>query len=321
MRLPQWYGYFIMNKKKIWITGAQGMVGQSIDRFLLKTKKYLVLKTSRKDFDQSNQVKTKNWIVKNNPDIIIICSAMVGGIHLNSKKPADFLYENSIITLNIIKAAHEANCKKIVFLGASCMYPKNAKQPFSEESILNGEVEKTNEGYAIAKILGVKYLDFLNQQYGTKHISIIPTASYGPKDCYDESKNHVIPALIKRIHNAKTKNKKEAVIWGSGNAKREFIHVDDMANGIMHIIENYKENSPINLGSGEEVTIKKLSKIICNVIGYKGMLIFDKSKPDGVKRKILSNHKLKKIKWKSSISLEQGIKMSYEEFLTITKSL
>ena len=309
-----------MKKTKVWITGANGMVGQSLSRNLMHKINYDVLKTTRKDFDQTNQLKTKNWIIKNKPDVIIITSALVGGIQLNSKIPADFLYKNSIIALNIIQAAHNANCKKIVFLGASCMYPKKSKQPFDENSILEGKVEETNEGYAISKILGLKFIQLLNDQHNSKHISIIPTASYGPNDCYDETKNHVIPALIKKIYDAKKNNKKRITLWGSGLAKREFIHVDDMANGIIHILENYKEKTPINLGTGEEVTIKKLANTISKIIGYNGEIIFDKTKPDGVKRKILSNEKIKKIKWKSKITLKIGLEMAYQEYLKTIKS-
>ena len=305
----------MMKKNKIWITGSNGMVGQALNRSLVKKNNYEVIKTTRKNFDQTNQNKTKNWIIKNQPDVIIITSALVGGIQLNSKIPADFLYENSMISLNIIRAAHEAKCGKIIFLGASCMYPKKAKQPFEEESILDGKVEETNEGYAISKILGIKFIQLLNQQYGTSHIGIIPRASYGPNDCYDENKNHVIPALIKKIHNAKIKRQKNIILWGTGKAKREFIHVDDMARGILHIIENYKDKGVINLGTGEEITISKLSNTIADIIGYTGSIGFDKTKPDGIKRKILSDKKIKKLKWKSEISLEEGLKLAYLDYL------
>ena len=199
------------------------------------------------------------------------------------------------------------------------MYPKLAKQPFKESQLLDGKIEETNEGYAISKILGIKYIELLNQQHDCSHIGIIPTASYGPKDCYDENKNHVIPALIKKIHNAKIRNLKNITLWGTGKVKREFIHVDDMADGIMHILENYKEKSPINLGTGEEVTIEKLSKIISKIIGYTGKINFDKTKPDGIKRKVLSNEKLKKLKWKSKISLEEGLKLTYFDYKKLSK--
>lgn len=306
-------------KNKVWITGFNGMVGQALNRNLMQNSNYKVLKTTRKILDQTNQNKTQKWISENKPDVIIITSALVGGIQINSKIPADFLYENAIMGLNIIKAAHESNCRKIIFLGASCMYPKVAKQPFEENQILDGKVEETNEGYAISKILGIKYIQLLNKQHGCSHIGIIPTASYGPNDCYDENKNHVIPALIKKIHNAKMKKQKSITLWGTGKAKREFIHVDDMASGIIHILENYRENSPINLGTGEEVTIAKLSKTISKIIGYTGNINFDEKKPDGIKRKILSNKKLEKLKWKSRISLEKGLELAYLDYQNYLK--
>tara|TARA_Y100000389_G_C17429932_1_gene501939 strand:- start:552 stop:1487 length:936 start_codon:yes stop_codon:yes gene_type:complete len=306
-------------KNKVWITGFNGMVGQALNRNLMQNSNYNVLKTTKKILDQTNQNKTQKWISQNKPDVIIITSALVGGIQINSKIPADFLYENAIMSLNIIKAAHESNCRKIIFLGASCMYPKYAKQPFEENQILNGMVEETNEGYAISKILGIKYIQLLNKQHGCSHIGIIPTASYGPNDCYDENKNHVIPALIKKIHNAKMKKKNSITLWGTGKAKREFIHVDDMASGIIHILENYSENSPINLGTGEEVTIAKLSKTISKIIGYTGSINFDIKKPDGIKRKILSNEKLEKLKWKSRISLEKGLELAYLDYQNYLK--
>jgi|TARA_Y100000022_G_scaffold30717_1_gene24039 GDP-L-fucose synthase len=301
-------------KNKIWITGY-GMVGKSLIKNLLNNSYYEVLRTKRSDFNQINQIKTKNWIIKNKPDTIIITSALVGGIHINSRIPADFLYENSMINLNIINAAHENGCKKIVFLGASCMYPKFGKQPFKEELIFDGKIEETNEGYGLSKILGLKFIEMLNKQYKSSHLSIIPAASYGPNDCYDEQKNHVIPALIKKFHESKTKNKKNIKIWGTGNIKREFIHVDDMADGIMHIIKNYKDKEPINLGTGEEISIKNLSLLIQKVVGYEGQVVFDNTKPDGIKRKILDNSKIKKLKWKPKIPLKEGLEQSYKDFL------
>ncbi len=291
------------------------MVGKSLIKNLLNNSYYEVLRTKRSDFNQINQIKTKNWIIKNKPDTIIITSALVGGIHINSRIPADFLYENSMINLNIINAAHENGCKKIVFLGASCMYPKFGKQPFKEELIFDGKIEETNEGYGLSKILGLKFIEMLNKQYKSSHLSIIPAASYGPNDCYDEQKNHVIPALIKKFHDSKTKNKKKIKIWGTGNIKREFIHVDDMADGIMHIIKNYKDKEPINLGTGEEISIKNLSLLIQKVVGYEGQVVFDNTKPDGIKRKILDNSKIKKLKWKPKIPLKEGIEQSYKDFL------
>jgi len=302
-----------MMKDKVWITG-NGMVGKALAKKLSINDNYKLLITEKEYLDQTDQEKTNNWVKENKPQIIIITSALVGGIQINSKIPATFLYENSMINLNIIKSAHENGCKKIVFLGASCMYPKLGKQPFKEDLILDGKIEDTNEGYGVSKILGSKFIEMLNKQYNSSHISIIPAASYGPNDCYDENKNHVIPALIQKLHEAKIKNKKSIKIWGTGKVKREFIHVDDMADGIIHILKNYKEKSPINLGTGEEISIENLVFLIKKIVGYKGEIIFDKTKPDGIKRKILDNSKIKKLKWSPKINLKDGITSSYEEY-------
>ena len=290
------------------------MVGKALAKKLSINDNYKILITEKEYLDQTDQEKTNNWVKENKPQIIIITSALVGGIQINSKIPATFLYENSMINLNIIKSAHENGCKKIVFLGASCMYPKLGKQPFKEDLILDGKIEDTNEGYGVSKILGSKFIEMLNKQYNSSHISIIPAASYGPNDCYDENKNHVIPALIQKLHEAKIKNKKSIKIWGTGKVKREFIHVDDMADGIIHILKNYKEKSPINLGTGEEISIENLVFLIKKIVGYKGEIIFDKTKPDGIKRKILDNSKIKKLKWSPKINLKDGITSSYEEY-------
>ncbi|MBT7523252.1 MAG: GDP-L-fucose synthase [Gammaproteobacteria bacterium] len=306
-----------MKKNKVWITG-NGMVGKALVKRLSSIDKYEVLVTKKNKLDQTNQKKVGNWVIKNKPDTIIITSALVGGIQLNSKIPATFLYQNSMINLNIINAAHQNNCNKIIFLGASCMYPRNGEQPFKEDSILDGKIEETNEGYGISKIVGLKMIQMLNQQFNTSHISIIPAASYGPNDCYDEAKNHVVPAMLKKFHDAKNNGKKSVTIWGTGKVKREFIHVDDMADGIIHIMKNYKDNTPINLGTGEEITIKRLAILIKKIVGYKGVIIFDEKKPDGIKRKILCHEKLKKLKWKHTLSLEEGIKRSYEEYILNT---
>lgn len=291
------------------------MVGKSLAKKLANNKNYELLSTTKSELDQTNQDKTDNWIKNNQPNIIIITSALVGGIQLNSKIPATFLYQNSMINLNIINAARNNNCQKIVFLGASCMYPKNSSQPFKEDSIFDGKIEETNEGYGISKLIGLKMIEMINSQYNQSHITIIPAASYGPNDCYDETKNHVIPALIKKFHNAKIQNKDNVTIWGSGKPKREFIHVDDMASGIIHILENYKDNSPINLGTGKEYTIKEIANTIKDVVGYNGKISFDSSKPDGIKRKILDNKKLKRLGWDPKITIKDGIESTYQDFL------
>jgi len=303
------------NKKKIWVTGSTGMVGQALKRSIISSETYNIIETKRSDLDQTNQNETNIWLKKNKPDIIIITSALVGGIQVNSKYPLDFLYQNSMIALNIINSANKTGCEKLIFLGASCMYPRDTSQPFKESSILDGKVEETNEGYGLAKILGTKLTEFMNFQHNRKYISIIPAASYGPNDCYDEKTNHVIPALIQKFHNAKINKFKSVDVWGTGKPKREFLHVDDMASGIMFLLDNYCDNKPINLGTGEEVTIKELAYLVSEVVNYKGNIVFDDSKPDGIPRKILDSSRILKLGWKPSISLLKGLEKTYKIYL------
>tara|TARA_B100000767_G_scaffold67712_1_gene64202 strand:- start:1377 stop:2309 length:933 start_codon:yes stop_codon:yes gene_type:complete len=303
------------NNKKIWITGSTGMVGQALKRSIISSDSYNIVESTRSDLNQINQKETNVWLKKNKPDVIIITSALVGGIQVNSKYPLDFLYQNAMIALNIINSANEIGCEKLIFLGASCMYPKDTSQPFKESSILDGKVEETNEGYGLAKILGTKLVEFMNLQHNRKYISIIPAASYGPNDCYDEKTNHVIPALIQKFHNAKINKSDSVEVWGTGEAKREFLHVDDMASGIIFLLENYFDNKPVNLGTGEEVTIKELAYLVSEVVDYKGNIVFDTSKPDGIPRKILDSSKILKLGWKPSISLLKGLKKTYKVYL------
>lgn len=302
-------------KNKIWITAANGMVGKAIIKRLSSSDSYDIISTTRKDLEQTSQIDVENWMKKNRPNCVIICSSMVGGIHYNDEKAADFLYNNSLIALNIIHSAQKFNCQKVVFLGASCMYPKNASQPLKEESIMTGEIEKTNLGYGLSKILGTKLIELYNKQFKTDFKCIIPAASYGPNDCFNQEKNHVIPALLMKLHNAKVNHINEVEIWGSGNALREFIHVDDMADGIIHILEHYRGKAEINLGSGEEISIKNLVKLMSKIINYNGKIIYNNEKPEGVKRKFLDSSKIKKLGWSPKINLEEGIKKMYEEYL------
>lgn len=305
-----------MKKTKVWITGANGMVGKSLANHIRKEKVYDLIETTRNDFDQTNQEALDSWFRSHKPNIVLITSALVGGIQYNSSHQADFLYENSMILLNILNASLKYCASKVIVLGASCMYPKNSKQPFKESSIMSGNVEPTNEGYAISKILGLKYVQMINQQFHKNYTCIIPAASYGPNDSYDTSKNHVIPALIKKMHYAKINKKNEVVLWGSGDVKREFIYIDDMTNGILHILKNYKMNEPINLGTGSEISIKNLASLISEIIGFNGKIIFDKTKPNGVERKILDSSKVKKLGWSHTTSLEDGIIKTYQNYLS-----
>tara|TARA_Y200000002_G_scaffold71953_2_gene56341 strand:- start:1288 stop:2232 length:945 start_codon:yes stop_codon:yes gene_type:complete len=303
-----------INMKKIWITASDGMVGKSLIRRLKNDNKYKVISTNRRDFDQTIQASVEEWLKLNSPDHIIICSSLVGGIHYNDSASAEILYTNSQINLNIINSAFKNGCRNLIFLGASCMYPKNVNQPLDENSLMAGKIEETNLGYGLSKILGANLVELYNKQYNTSYKCIIPAASYGPNDCFDDKKNHVIPALMNKIHIAKIENKSSINVWGSGNALREFIHVDDMADGIIYIMENYKGKSSINLGSGEEVSIRTLVKALCKIINYNGDINYDTSKPEGVKRKILNSSKLQEIGWFPKIPLEKGLEEMYEYY-------
>lgn len=302
-----------MSNKKIWITGSSGMLGKRLCP-ILKSLGNSILEGNTKIFDQTIQKNVRDWLKINMPDEIIVTSALVGGINFNLSNSTEFLYKNSMIALNIIQAAHDLNIKSLVFLGSSCMYPKNAKQPIEESSLNKGEIEFTNESYGIAKILGVKLIEKINTQYNRKYLTIVPTAAFGPGDIYDKKKSHVIPAMIMNFHNAKVNNIKKITFWGTGEARREFIFVDDMAEGILFIRDNFKGNEMINLGTGIEVKIKELAFIIAEITGYKGEIIFDKSKPEGVMRKILDNKKIKDLGWKPKYSLEEGLEITYKDY-------
>ena len=301
----------MMKKNKIWITG-KGMVGKALIKTLSKDDKYEVISTSRKKLDQTNQKITDNWIKKNKPDTIIITSALVGGIQLNSRIPATFLYENSLINLNIINSAHVHGCKKIVFLGASCMYPKKSKQPFKEETIFEGKVEETNEGYGISKLIGLKMIEMINQQYNKSHITIIPAASFGPNDCYDETKNHVIPALIQKFNNAE--KGKSVVCWGDGTPMREFTYVDDLADACLFAMNHYENAELINVGSGEDVSIRDLANMVAGVVGYDGEIEWDTSRPNGTPKRPLDYSKISSLGWKPKHTLKEGLQKTYDWF-------
>ena len=311
--------------KKIFLAGHKGMVGSAILRLLNKnfSDKYEVLTVDRNTCDLRNQIDVRNFMSENNPDAVIIAAAKVGGIHANNVYPADFIYENLSIQNNLIHESYLCGISRLLFLGSSCIYPRDAEQPMNESALLSGKLEKTNEPYAIAKIAGIKMCESYNRQYGTDFRSIMPTNLYGEGDNFHLENAHVLPALIRRFHEAVENKSKEVAIWGTGSVYREFLHVDDMADASMFIFNLnqslYKSNtssmeSHINVGSGNEVTIKDLAYIIGDVVGFKGNLSFDTSKPDGTPRKLLDSSKIEKIGWKSSISLKKGIQMTYDWF-------
>ncbi len=300
--------------KKIWVAGHNGMVGSALLR-RLKAEKCQPITADRQTLDLTNQSETQNWIAQNKPDAILMAAARVGGIKANSNYPAEFIYENLAIQTNIIHAAYLNKTEKLLFLGSSCIYPKEAKQPITEDALLTGTLEPTNEAYAIAKITGIKMCQAYRKQYGCDFISIMPPNLYGPNDNYDIENSHVVAAMIKRFSDAKKNRDKTVTIWGSGKPLREIMHVDDLADAAVFIIQHYSDLEPINCGSGEEVSILNLAHLVAEIIGYKGNILSDETQPDGVTRKLLDNSKLNALGWKSSISLKKGLEQVCNEAL------
>ena len=316
-----------VNNKKIsvFIAGHQGMVGSAIARQLKNNNSYKILTRKRDELNLTSQNDVANFFQTESIDQVYLAAAKVGGIVANNDYPADFIYENLMIQSNIIHSAHIGGVNKLLFLGSSCIYPCLAKQPMKEKSLLAGKLESTNEPYAIAKIAGIKLCESYNRQYGRDYRSVMPTNLYGPHDNFHSKKSHVIPGLIRRIHEAKLNNLQEVVAWGSGKPMREFLYVDDMAAASIHIMglesSIYEKNtepmlSHINIGTGIDCSIRELVTIIAKVIGYKGKISFDTSKPDGTPRKLLDVSKLKSLGWEYKFSLEEGIRRTYEWFLS-----
>ena len=305
-----------MNKTdKVYIAGHRGLVGSAIVRNL-KNKGYdnLLLRTSE-ELDLTNQADVNRFYETEKPDYTFLAAAKVGGIHANDTYPADFIRVNIQIQTNIVDAAYRNNTKKLLFLGSSCIYPKFASQPMKEEHLLTGELEPTNEWYAIAKIAGIKMCQAYQKQYGFNAISLMPTNLYGPGDNFNLENSHVMPALIRKFHDAKIKNLSEVEVWGTGTPKREFLHVDDMADASVYLMDHYDGEMFVNVGVGEDVSIKELAESVKKVIGYEGGLKFDASKPDGTPRKLLDVSKLNAIGWQAKINLGDGIQSTYEWFL------
>ena len=300
---------------KIYVAGHNGMVGSAIVRELKKQGYNNIITKSRKDLDLINQEAVNAFFEKENPEYVFLAAARVGGIGANSTYPADFLYENMMIEMNVIHAAFKNKCKKLLFLGSSCIYPRMAKQPIKESSLLSSSLESTNEGYALAKISGLKYCEYLNKQYGTDYISVMPTNLYGPNDNYHPTNSHVLPAFIRKFHEAKEKGLTEVTCWGDGTPLREFLYVDDLANLCVFLMNNYSGNETINAGTGKELSIKELANLIANIVGYNGEIKWDASKPNGTPRKLLDISKSKQLGWKYMTEIEDGIKLSYKDFL------
>ena len=305
-----------MNKNsKIYVAGHLGMVGSAIIRNL-QSKGYnnLITRTFQ-ELDLRNQKQVNDFFEKEKPDYVFLAAAKVGGIGANTEEIADFLYENMMIEMNVINAAFRNKVKKLEFLGSSCIYPKFAEQPIKERSLLTSSLEPTNEGYALAKIAGLKYCEYLNRQYDTNFISVMPTNLYGPNDNYNPQHSHVLPALIRKFHEAKVSNLQTVVCWGDGTPLREFMYVDDMADACVFLMNKYNESETINIGTGEEISIKDLSRMVAKIIGYNGKIEWDVSKPNGTPRKLLDVTKLHNLGWKHRIVLKEGIKMAYKDFL------
>ena len=305
---------FQMENTKVWIAGHRGLVGGAIAKRLSRENCSIVT-IDRNKLDLRDQIGVKKWLEKEKPSVIIVAAAKVGGILANSTQPADFLYDNLVIETNIIKAAYEIEVKKLLFLGSSCIYPRDAKQPMVEEELLTGPLEKTNESYAIAKIAGLKLCEAYRTQYGCDFISAQPTNLYGEGDKFDPEMGHVIPALMVKAHEGKLNNYPKLNVWGSGTPKREFLYIHDLADALVHLLKNYSGKSHINIGTGEEFSIKQLAEKICDVVGFQGKLVFDTTKPDGSPRKLVNNSRLAKLGWKSKTSLDEGLTKTYKWYL------
>jgi GDP-L-fucose synthase len=296
---------------KIYVAGHNGMVGSAIVRSL-KAKGYTsVLTRTRSQLDLLDQKAVLEFLARERPDYVVIAAAKVGGILANNSLRADFLAQNLAIELNLIDGAHRAGIQDLMFLGSSCIYPRDCPQPIREEFLLTGPLEKTNEPYAIAKIAGIKLCESYNQQYGRRYVSVMPTNLYGPNDNYDLASSHVLPALLRKAHEAKVRKEPELVVWGSGTPRREFLYVDDLADACVHLMESGYSGELVNIGTGVDVTIRELAETIMKTVGYDGTIRFDASKPDGTPRKLLDVSRLSKLGWKARTSLEDGIRRTY----------
>lgn len=304
---------------KIYVAGHRGMVGSAIVR-QLQSRGYtnIVVRTS-KELDLRRQDAVERFFAEEKPEYVFLAAAKVGGIIANNRHPADFMYDNMILEMNVIHAAYENGVKKLLFLGSSCIYPRLAPQPMPESCLLTSSLEQTNEAYALAKISGLKYCEYLNRQYGTDYISVMPTNLYGINDNYHPEHSHVLPALIRRFHEAKESGATEVVCWGTGSPKREFLYADDLADACVYLMENYSAedlgNETVNLGSGKEITIKELSELVAKTVGYTGTIRWDAEKPDGTPRKLLDVSKLERLGWRYKTELSEGIRMAYDDFL------
>lgn len=306
-----------LSGKRVWVPGHTGLVGSSLIK-RLKNENCEVIKITRSNLDLLDKFAIDKFLKKERIDQVFVCAAKVGGILANSQYSADFIRENLLISLNIIDSCHQHDVNDLIFLGSSCIYPKEAKQPIKEDYLLTGQLEPTNEAYSIAKIAGIKLCENLKKQYKRNYFSVQPTNLYGPNDNFNLETSHVLPALIKKIHNAKNSNSKNIFLWGSGKPKREFLYSEDLADCLIFLSKRENDLNLINVGSGEEITILNLAKLICNVINYEGDILYDSSKPDGMLRKKLDLTILNSLGWKSKITLKEGITKTYRSFIEKT---
>ena len=305
----------MMNKNaKIFVAGHRGMVGSAIFRELSRNGYTNVITRTHSELDLTRQSDVESFFAQEKPEYVFLAAAKVGGIAANSAALADFMYYNMMIEMNVIHSAFSNGCKKLEFLGSSCIYPRMCPQPIKEEYLLSGYLEKTNEAYALAKISGLKYCEYLNTQYGTDYISVMPCNLYGPNDNYHPEHSHVMPALIRRFHEAKISGADSVTCWGDGSPLREFLYVDDLAELCVYLMNNYSGNETVNAGSGKEITIKDLTALVAEIVGYSGKILWDKSKPNGTPRKIMDVSKAASLGWKASTSLRDGIRLAYEDF-------
>lgn len=303
------------SNSKIYVAGHCGMVGSAILRALKSNNYKNVLIAPHSELDLLDQKAVREFFAKEQPDYVFLAAAKVGGIMANFSYPADFLYENLMIEANIINNAYRNNVKKLLFLGSSCIYPKMSEQPIKEDSLLTGALETTNEAYAIAKIAGLKLCEMYNRQYGTNYISVMPTNLYGPNDNFDLENSHVLPALIRKFHEAKVNDADNVTVWGTGTPVREFLYADDLADACIYLMQNYKKNKIVNIGTGVGFTIKELAEKIKNVIGYHGQIRFDTTKPDGTPVKVNDVSYLNSLGWEAKISIDEGLKKAYDWYI------
>jgi GDP-L-fucose synthase len=308
-------GSFDLSGKRVFVAGHKGMAGSAIVR-RLRQEGCEILTIDRAELDLTRQEPTEKYFAAALPDVVILAAGRVGGILANSAYPVDFLADNLAMELNVIRSSHAAGVRKLLFLASTCIYPKFAKQPMSEDQLLTGELEPTNQWYAIAKIAGIKLCEAYHRQYGREFVSVMPTNLYGPGDNYHPEHSHVVAALLRRFHEAKVENAPTVVVWGTGTPRREFLYVDDLADACVFVLKNYSDREWINIGIGQDLSIAEFAEAVADVVGYRGEIIYDSSKPDGTPRKLVDISRLAALGWKARISLREGLSKSYADFLT-----